>query len=155
MTIVARNSNKQTQKTLRKPPHFKSKSWTLAERQRSLIARSRKEVPQWEITCCVREWHGTWARRWLFVEPQLVCQLQIGIYQEYCQWLNNKGICHLPLWRLNLMLLYLLTFNNPWGYSGWGTLPQGIWWDRSLDSFVFRNRFYDLNPCISSYLKKH
>ena len=25
---------------------------------------------------------------------------------------------------------------------------QGIWWDRSLDSWdVFRNRFYDLNPC--------
>ena len=26
-------------------------------------------------------------------------------YQEHCQWLNNKGICHLPLWRLKTMLL--------------------------------------------------
>ena len=33
------------------------------------------------------------------------CQLQIGTYQEHCQQLNNKGICHLPLWRLNPMLL--------------------------------------------------
>ena len=30
------------------------------------------------------------------------CQLQRGTYQEHCQWLNHKGICHLPLWRLLL-----------------------------------------------------
>ena len=37
----------------------------------------------------------------------------------------------------------------------WGTLLQGIWWEvfRWLD--VFRNRFYDLNPYISSFLEKH
>ena len=32
-------------------------------------------------------------------------QLQIGTYQEHCQQLKNKGICHLPLQRLNPMLL--------------------------------------------------
>ena len=37
--------------------------------------------------------------------PTALCQLQIGTYQEHCQWLNNKGICHLPLWRSNPMLL--------------------------------------------------
>ena len=47
------------------------------------------------------------------------CQLQIGTYQEHCQRLNNKGFCHLPLWRLSPMLLWLLTFNNPQGSSGW------------------------------------
>ena len=36
------------------------------------------------------------------------CQLQIGTYQEYCQRLNNKGICHLPVWRLSPMLLQQL-----------------------------------------------
>ena len=33
---------------------------------------------------------------------------------------------------------------------------QGIWWDRSLDSWdVFRNRFYDTVLAVSSYLEKH
>ena len=74
-----------------------------------------------------------------FMTTRGPCQLQIGTYQEHCQWLNNKSICHLPLWRLKLMLLQLLTFNNPWGSSGWsealcapGNLP-----DRSLDSRMF------------------
>ena len=30
-----------------------------------------------------------------------LCQLQIGTYQEHHQGLNNKGICHLPLPKLN------------------------------------------------------
>ena len=32
-------------------------------------------------------------------------QAQIGTYQEHCQGLNNKGICHLPPWTLNPLLL--------------------------------------------------
>ena len=40
-------------------------------------------------------------------------QLQIGTFQGHCQGLNNKGICHLPLQRLNPMLLQLLAFINP------------------------------------------
>ena len=32
-------------------------------------------------------------------------QLQIGPFQEHCQLLNIKGICHPPLWRLNPVLL--------------------------------------------------
>ena len=31
---------------------------------------------------------------------------------------DNKGICRLPLQRLNPMLLKLLTFNNPEGVQG-------------------------------------
>ena len=46
-------------------------------------------------------------------------QLQIGTHQGHCQWVNNKGICLLPLQKLNPMLLQLLTFHNPWGSSGW------------------------------------
>ena len=51
-----------------------------------------------------------------------------------------------------------LTFNNPWGSSGWGEAPCAPGklvgqvfreWD------VFRSQFYDLNPCNSSYLEKH
>ena len=47
------------------------------------------------------------------------CQLQIGAYQEHWQQLKTKTFCHLHLWRLNPMLLQLLTINNPWGISGW------------------------------------
>ena len=158
------------------------------------------------------------------------CQLQIGTYQEHCQWLNNKAfaLClswdctflvaqmvkRLPTvwetwvqslgredtlekemathsstlawkmpwteecgrlqsmgsqrvghdWATSLsteiepLLLQLVTFSNPWGSSGWrealcapGNLVGQVC--RWLD--VFRNRFYDLNPCISSHLEKH
>ena len=30
---------------------------------------------------------------------------QIGTCRDHCQWLNNKGICHLPLWRLRASLV--------------------------------------------------
>lgn len=60
--------------------------------------------------------------------------------------------------RLSPTLLQLSTFNTPWGSSGWrealcapGNLVGQVF--RLLE--VFRNRFYDLNPCISSYLEKH
>lgn len=38
-------------------------------------------------------------------EGPLKCQLPIGTYQEHCQGPNSKGVCHLPLWRLDPMLL--------------------------------------------------
>ena len=52
-------------------------------------------------------------------EPVFRCQLQIDTCQEHCQWLNNKDICHLPLWRLNPMVLQLLTFYTSSGTAGW------------------------------------
>ena len=81
------------------------------------------------------------------------CQLQIGTYQEHCQELNNKGICHLPLWDWTPCCYGCGPSTTPEGVQGGvrHSVLQGIWWDRSLD--VFRNRFYDFNPCISSYLK--
>ena len=33
----------------------------------------------------------------VFMTTRRPCQLEIGTYQEYCQQLNSKGICHLPL----------------------------------------------------------
>ena len=57
---------------------------------------------------------------------------------------NNEGICHLPLQRLNPVLLQLLTFNTLWGSSGWsdafcapGNLVEQVF--RYLD--VFRKDF--------------
>ena len=47
---------------------------------------------------------------------------------------NNKDICLLPQWRL----LQLLTFNTPWKefrVESEALLPQGNWWNRSLDQF--------------------
>ena len=82
------------------------------------------------------------------------CQLQIGTCQEHCQQLSNKGICHLHLQRWNLVLLTL----NPLRRAGWSEVLCAPWnlmgqVFRWLDAF--RNRFYDLSPCISSYLEKH
>ena len=39
---------------------------------------------------------------------------------------NNKGICQLPLWRLNPVLLQLLTFTGPEGVQEWGSLCSRI-----------------------------
>ena len=64
---------------------------------------------------------------------------------EHCQW-RNKGVCRLPLWRPNPVLLRLLIFDTPWGSSGWrqalcapANLVGQVF--RQLD--IFRNRFYD------------
>ena len=84
------------------------------------------------------------------------CQRETDTYQEHCQQLiNNKDVCHLPLWRMNLLVLRLSMFNLPWGTWGWiqalcapGNLVELVW--RELA--VFRNWFQDSNPCISSYL---
>ena len=67
---------------------------------------------------------------------------------------TGKVTCHLPPWRLNPALWKLLTSNTPWGSSGCSKALQAIWWDRPVDT-CFRNRSYDPNPCISSYLEKH
>ena len=46
-----------------------------------------------------------------------------------------KGVCHLPLWGLNPVLLQRLL--HPEGSSGWRMgyfVLQGNWWNRSLDN---------------------
>ena len=43
----------------------------------------------------------------------LNCQLQMTLPKSICQGQSNKGICHLPLQRLNAVLLQLQTFNIP------------------------------------------
>ena len=45
----------------------------------------------------------------------------------------------------------LREFRMEWALCALGNLVGQVF--RQLD--VFRNRFYDLNPCISSYLEKH
>ena len=43
---------------------------------------------------------------------------KLALAKSICQWLNNnKSISHLPLWRLNPVLLQLLTFNTVWQSS--------------------------------------
>ena len=49
-----------------------------------------------------------------------VANYKLGLAQSICQSLNNKkSICHLPLRRLNPVLLRQLTFDTPEGSSGW------------------------------------
>ena len=82
---------------------------------------------------------------------------KLALNESICQWLNNsKGVCHLPLWRLNSVPLQLPHFNTPWGKfrvdSGALCAPGGKIF-RQLD--IFRNWFPDPNICTSSYLEKH
>lgn len=45
---------------------------------------------------------------WIFpqrdsLDTSYSCELQIGTWQEHCEWLSEKDICYLHLWRLNPM----------------------------------------------------
>ena len=86
----------------------------------------------------------------------LACQLKFGTYQEHCQRLNSKDICHLQ--RLNPALLQLWAFSNPGRSSGWS---EALWCSRDRVEQTSRgwgnsrNWFHDANPCISSYLEKN
>ena len=45
-----------------------------------------------------------------------IVSYKLALAKSICQWPNsNKGVCHLPLQRLNTVLLQLLTFNTSWG----------------------------------------
>ena len=78
---------------------------------------------------------------------------KLALAKSICQQLNNdhKGVCPLPLWRLNPMLLKLPTFSTPWGeFRGEkealrapGKLVEQVF--RWLD--LFRVRFHDPDPC--------
>ena len=83
------------------------------------------------------------------------CQRETGTCQEHCQQLNNnKDVCHLPLWRMNLWCWDCRCSTSPEGlqvgfeHSARGNLVELVW--RELA--VFRNWFHDSSPCISSYL---
>ena len=73
--------------------------------------------------------------------------------EEHCQWLN-KGICHLPLQRLNPALLQLLIFNTLWGSSGWreALCAPGIWWESSLDGWVFSGTDFMILILVSPHI---
>ena len=43
---------------------------------------------------------------------------KLALAKSVCQQLNNKGVCHLLLRRLNSVLQQLLTFNTPEGVQG-------------------------------------
>ena len=82
------------------------------------------------------------------------CQLQTGTYQGHCQWLNNKGICHLPLWRMNPMLPWLLTSTIPEGIPGGvrHSVLQGIWWDKSIDTWMFLGTDFVISILASPHI---
>ena len=66
-------------------------------------------------------WTGNITSHWASqIYLYVCCQLQIGTCQEHFPATehHNKGIYHLPLWRLNPMLLQLLIFNTPKGVQG-------------------------------------
>ena len=70
------------------------------------------------------------------------------------------GTHHIPLQRLNQVMLQLLIFNPPDSRSSWREgMRHSVLWEklreqvfRSLD--IFRSWFYQPTSCISSYLEK-
>ena len=70
-----------------------------------------------------------------------------------------KGICHLPLWRLNHVLLQLLTFHMARREfrveSEALCAPEKLVEQIFIYLDIFRNWFHDPNACISSYLEKY
>ena len=81
------------------------------------------------------------------------CELQTGTSQDHCQWPYNKGVCRLPLQRLNPVLLQR---QHPGGAQGGMRHPDSREsGGTGLQLDVFRNRLHALNSCISSYLEKH
>ena len=63
------------------------------------------------------------------------CQLQFGTCQEDCQQLN-QGICHLPLGRMSPMVPAAVNSPQREFRVDWGTLLQGIWWNRSCQELI-------------------
>ena len=80
-------------------------------------------------------------------------QLQTGSSKEYCQR-QQQGHLLLPLRRLNPVLLQLLTFNTSWRSSGWMrcSVLQGIWWDRSLDDWIFLGTDFTISIPASPHI---
>ena len=80
-----------------------------------------------------------------------------SIYQGLNNNNNNRGICHLPLWRMNLVLPQLLTFNTSCEEfrMKWGILCSRESGGTGLQTDIFRNQFHDPNLCIFSCLEKH
>ena len=65
-----------------------------------------------------------------------------------------KGICHLLLWRLNPVLLQPLNSNAPEGVQGGvrHSVFQGIWWDKSLGSWMFLGTDFMISILASPHI---
>ena len=65
-----------------------------------------------------------------------------------------KGICHFSLWKLNPVLLQLLTFDPE--RSSWlrmkHSVLQGNWWNRSLDSQMFSETDFMIPVLVSRHI---
>ena len=72
------------------------------------------------------------------------CQLQIGIYQEHCQWLNNKAFAICLYWDWTPCCYSCWSSTIPEGVQGGvrHSVLQGIWCNRSLDSWMFLGTHY-------------
>ena len=95
---------------------------------------------KWYFGLSITRWH-------------LHVKYKLALAKSICQQLNNhhKGVCPLPLRRLNHVLLKLPTFSTPWGEFGGekealrapGKLVEQVF--RWLD--LLRVWFHDPDPC--------
>ena len=82
------------------------------------------------------------------------CQQQTGTYQDHCQWLNNKGICHLSHGQWTPCYYSCWPSTTPEGAQGRvrRSVLQGIWWDRSLDSRMFLGTDFIISILASPHI---
>ena len=61
------------------------------------------------------EWEGSIVKEgWESFQGRSL-NYKMALAENLCQHLNNKGIWHQPLWRLDSVLPQLLSFRTPWG----------------------------------------
>ena len=78
-----------------------------------------------------------------FMTTRGLCQLQIGMDQEHCQRLNNKG-------EIEPHAATAVDLQQPGRVRH--SVLQGIWWDRSLDSWMFLGTDFMISVLASLHI---
>ena len=88
-----------------------------------------------------------------FMTTRGPCQLQIGTYQEHCQWLSKAfAICLYRDWTPCCHSCW--SSATPEGVQGGvrHSVLQGIWWDKSLDSWIFLGTDFMISILASPHI---
>ena len=81
------------------------------------------------------------------------CQLQIGTYQEHCQWLSKAfAICLYRDWTPCCCSCW--PSSTPEGVQGGGrhSVVQGTWWNRSLDTWMLLGTGFMISILASPHI---
>ena len=82
--------------------------------------------------------HKGWATNWHLPKA-------LPTSEQQSHWLSSS---------MEIVLLQLLTFNTSWGVQGGvrHSVLQGIWWDRSLDSWMVLGTYFIISILASPHI---